>query len=160
LNTPNKAVVINNQTSLKFDEDLFEIVIKVICKKENLTEDTFVNLLLSDNGSIQDFNRQYLGRDELTDIISFGVNMPSIPILGDIIIDTNVADAQKDNRTLEEEMQILFLHGVLHLLSYDHLSASDEKIMSAKEEEYKLYIIEMNKSIFKTKNGDYKTSER
>ena len=62
--------------------------------------------------------------------------------LGDIIIDTTIADEQKENRTLILELQELFLHGLLHLLGYDHLSAAQDAIMKEKEEIYSIKLKE------------------
>jgi len=92
--------------------------------------------MLTNDGSIRDYNRRFLGNDALTDVISFRSDIDFIPFLGDIIIDTDVADEQKGKKSLKDELQILFLHGLLHLLGYDHLSAGDEVIMKNKEREY------------------------
>ena len=144
MSTLNRSVHVDNQTDIDIDDDLFEVVFQVIQKNEGLSESSFVNLLLSNDGSIKRYNRQYLGRDENTDVISFQADLEGIPILGDIIIDTNIADIQKENRTISEEMQILFLHGLLHLLNYDHLAAKQEKIMKEKEKQYLKCILEKN----------------
>lgn len=129
-------VFLENQTELDFPVEIFEKVLIVVISKEKIAADSFVNLLLTSNGSIQGFNKKYLGRDELTDVIAFEADMPGVPLLGDIIIDTQVADKQKEVRTLKQELQELFLHGILHLLGYDHLAASQEIVMKCKENEY------------------------
>ena len=136
MNTRNKAVFVDNQTAVQVDDDLFESIFENVRYGEKLHPDSHVNLLLSSDGLIKKYNRQYLGRDELTDVLSFTAEIPGIPLLGDIIIDVTVAEQQKENRTLDIELQILFLHGLLHLLGYDHLAAKQEKIMQAKETEY------------------------
>jgi len=141
LNTRNK-VLLENQTNLELSQEAFELVLQIVIESEALDSESFVNLLLTNDGSIQTFNKKYLGRDELTDVISFEADMPGVPLLGDIIIDTSVADKQKANRTLIEELQELFLHGLLHLLGYDHLSAAQEAIMSKKEKKYSLLLKE------------------
>ena len=141
LNTRNK-VLLENQTNLELSQEAFELVLQIVIESEALDSESFVNLLLTNDGSIQTFNKKYLGRDELTDVISFEADMPGVPLLGDIIIDTSVADKQKANRTLIEELQELFLHGLLHLLGNDHLSAAQEAIMSKKEKKYSLLLKE------------------
>ena len=141
LNTQNR-VLLENQTNLELSQEAFEIVLRIVIESEVLDSESFVNLLLSNDGSIRTFNKKYLGRDELTDVISFEADMPGVHLLGDIIIDTSVADKQKENRTLIEELQELFLHGLLHLLGYDHLSAARETIMSDKEKKYSLLLKE------------------
>jgi probable rRNA maturation factor len=81
-------------------------------------------------------NRKYLGRDTLTDVISFPSDQEIAPFLGDIIIDIEVADRQKGERDLISELQFLFLHGLLHLLGYDHISTAAEMLMKKKERKY------------------------
>ncbi|MCK4311351.1 MAG: rRNA maturation RNase YbeY [Candidatus Cloacimonetes bacterium] len=132
----NKSVIIENHTNKYFPSIIFENILEMLVKEENLPKNCFVNLELSDDSSIRELNKKYLGRNELTDVISFQANIPEVPLLGDIIIDINVADIQKGTRTLEEELQVLFLHGVLHLLGYDHLSTPKNKIMRIKEKKY------------------------
>ena len=136
MNTQNKSVILDNQSDIDIDDDLFETLFNTVIQQESQPEDSFVNLLLSNDGFIKQYNRKYLGRDELTDVISFQADVPGVQFLGDIVIDTKVAQRQKENRTIGEELQILFLHGLLHLLGYDHLAAKQEKIMQNKEEKF------------------------
>ena len=131
-----EPVLLDNQTDILINSSVFTAVLDILRKEENISKDVFLVLKLSDNGSIRDLNKKYLGRNALTDVISFQADMPGIPFLGDIIIDINVADEQKENRTLEEELQILFLHGVLHLLGYDHLGVEQSKEMKKNEKKY------------------------
>ena len=131
-----EPVLLDNQTDILINSSVFTAVLDILRKEENISKDAFLVLKLSDNGSIRDLNKKYLGRNALTDVISFQADMPGIPFLGDIIIDINVADEQKENRTLEEELQILFLHGVLHLLGYDHLGVEQSKEMKKNEKKY------------------------
>ncbi|MDO9577896.1 MAG: rRNA maturation RNase YbeY, partial [Candidatus Cloacimonadales bacterium] len=114
----NKSVILDNQSEIDIEDNLFESLFEFVIQQEGHPEDTFVNLVLVCDGFIKQYNRQYLGRDELTDVISFSAEVPGIHFLGDIIIDTKVAEKQKENRTIGEELQILFLHGLLHLLGY------------------------------------------
>jgi len=101
-----------------------------------------VNVLLTDDGSIRDYNKKYLGKDTLTDVISFTSDLSFMPFLGDIIIDTAVAEEQKGKNTLTEELQYLFMHGLLHLLGYDHISTEAGKVMKMKEQKYFLILKE------------------
>ena len=130
------SIFIENKTSIKIDESSFSRVWEIIAERENLQIDAFVNILITDDETIKTYNKKYLGRDEVTDVISFSAEIPQISFLGDIIIDIEQAEKQKDTESLNTELQRLFLHGLLHLLGYDHLSAAQEKIMSLKEREY------------------------
>ena len=129
-------VLLDNQTDLIITSSVFTTVLDILREEEKISKDAFLVLKLSNDGSIRNLNRKYLGRNTLTDVISFQADMPGIPLLGDIIIDINVANRQKEHRTLEEELQVLFLHGLLHLLGYDHLGVEQSKEMKIKEKNY------------------------
>lgn len=131
-----KPVILTNRTEDKIETDIFEELFFIVMHGESRPPDSFINLELTNDGSIKQLNKKYLGRDEITDVLSFTADVPGVNLIGDIIIDTNAAKEQKENRTLAEELQILFLHGLLHCLGYDHLAASDKNIMEAKEKEY------------------------
>lgn len=130
------SIFIENKTSIKSDESAFSRVWEIIAEKENLKKDAFVNVLITDDETIKTYNKKYLGRVEATDVISFSAEILQISFLGDIIIDIEQAEKQKDIESLNTELQRLFLHGLLHLLGYDHLSAVQEKDMKSKEREY------------------------
>ena len=138
LNIPKtKSVIVTNRTEDNIESDIFEELFSIVINGELKNSDSFINLELTSDGSIRQLNKKYLGRDEITDVLSFTADIPGVSLIGDIIIDTNVAKEQKEDRTVIEELQILFLHGLLHCLGYDHLAAADKKIMDAKEKEYK-----------------------
>ena len=129
-------IQLDNQTDMEINSSVFTTVFDILRKEEKISKDAFLVLKLSQDGSIRDLNRKYLGRNTFTDVISFQAEMPGVPLLGDIIIDINVANSQKENRTLEEELQVLFMHGLLHLLGYDHLGVEQSKEMKKKEKKY------------------------
>ncbi len=134
------TIIFENNSRYKIDEDIFYPVI-LSMQEENLDKYEEVNLLFTDDETIQNLNERYRGKNRKTDVLSFPSQIPGLPFLGDIIIDTSVADEQKGNHSLEEELQFLFLHGMLHLLGYDHISAQQKKIMDAKEKRYRENLI-------------------
>ena len=83
----------------------------------------FSAVLLSDRG-IWRYNRQFAGKNRATDVLSFP-DTGSVddsqcePYLGDILISVETADRQRE-ASLQVELKILLLHGLLHLLGYDH----------------------------------------
>ena len=94
-----------------------------------------MELILCDDATIRDLNREYRGIDKATDVLSFPYEpMPMAPI-GSIVISAdhvrNGAEAYGHSRN--DEFALLFLHGVLHLLGYDHEIDGGE--MRRKEEE-------------------------
>ncbi len=121
-----------NKSKYTIDVDMLNNVYVNILNKEE-KEEKDVDVLFLDEGEIRQFNSKYRGKDSETDVISFTNELDFIPVYGEIIIDISVANKQKGNKTLETEIKELFIHGMLHLLGYDHLSAEGKNIMSKKE---------------------------
>jgi probable rRNA maturation factor len=90
---------------------------------------------------IRDLNRQYRGKDKPTDVLSFPLADALCPhLLGDVIIsiETATRQAQRRGHALLEELQTLLIHGILHLLGYDHeISRREALRMRRKEQELK-----------------------
>ncbi len=99
--------------------------IKGVLKELNL-KDKGLSLLFSTSDSIRKLNMEYRGIDKATDVLSFsqleGDFVINEDFLGDIVVSIDKAKEQsEDNRiTLEEEVFFLVLHGILHLIGYDH----------------------------------------
>ncbi len=136
MNTLKIKTQIENCSQYVIDEKIFFDVLKLVIQQEKLDEDSSVFLRLTDDNSIKILNKKYIGRDEFTDVISFSAEIPQSSFLGNIIIDVNVANRQKGVVTLEEELQKLFLHALLHLLDYDHLAEEKMLEMLGKEQQY------------------------
>lgn len=83
-----------------------------------------VSLALVSDRTIRRLNRQYAGKDAATDVLSFPASGPrvGVPLLGDIVIATGVArrQAREAGHSVADEVKTLALHGLLHLLGYDH----------------------------------------
>jgi len=102
-----------------------------------------LSILLVDDDEITHLNRQYLSRDHATNVLAFamreGEDKHLHPdILGDVVISTETAqrEAQQRGVSLDEEMALLLVHGILHLLGYDHEGAPEGgAVMAAKEQE-------------------------
>lgn len=96
-----------------------------------------LSIALSDDGQLQQLNREYLGIDAPTDVLSFPA-AESDPesgamYLGDIVISMEHAQKQAlaAGHPLQAEVQLLVVHGVLHLLGYDHAKPSEKSRMWA-----------------------------
>ncbi|MGB9800777.1 MAG: rRNA maturation RNase YbeY [Thermanaerothrix sp.] len=95
-------------------------------------KDVDLSIVISDNQELQRLNREFLGHDAPTDVLSFplGEIDPDTRRLyaGDVIISWEkvVEQAQKSGHSLECELALLVIHGVLHLFGYDH-ATKDEK---------------------------------
>jgi probable rRNA maturation factor len=99
-----------------------------------------LSILITGDEQIHELNRQYLDRDKPTNVLSFPMSGDSDGIetgmLGDIVIsvDTAKREASEMGITYHERIYELLVHGLLHLLGYDHeLSEKDEKIMQMEE---------------------------
>ncbi|HEX6774086.1 MAG TPA: rRNA maturation RNase YbeY [Acidobacteriaceae bacterium] len=92
-----------------------------------------VGVLLAGDDEIRALNRQFRGKDAATDVLSFPVADPWNGTVGDLAISLETALRQADerNETLEMEIKVLLLHGLLHLAGYDH--ESDDGAMRRKE---------------------------
>ncbi|MFK5926531.1 MAG: rRNA maturation RNase YbeY [Desulfuromusa sp.] len=103
-----------------------------------------LSILILDNAGIQEINRKYLQRDRPTNVISFamqegeGAGLSPL-LLGDVVISAEQAatDAAEVDIPFEHELWFLLIHGVLHLLGYDHErgTAPEAEKMEAKESE-------------------------
>lgn len=98
-----------------------------------------LSLALVGNDEIRELNRKYRHKPAPTDVLSFPADEsvgPRARLLGDVIISVEQAEiqAKQARRTLEAEVEWLLIHGILHLLGYDHeRSAKEAKIMRALE---------------------------
>ncbi|PLY00535.1 MAG: rRNA maturation RNase YbeY [Desulfuromonas sp.] len=103
-----------------------------------------LSILILDNAGIREINRDYLQRDKPTNVISFamqegeGAGLNPL-LLGDVVISAERAaeDAVEAGSPFEHELWFLLLHGILHLLGYDHERGTQEEaeLMEAKERE-------------------------
>jgi probable rRNA maturation factor len=104
-----------------------------------------VSLMFTDDETIHEMNREYRGIDRPTDVLSFALEEgeeeeiyggPEENLLGDIIISVETATRQAEEygHSVEREMAFLALHGMLHLLGYDHMEEEERQEMRAQEE--------------------------
>ena len=104
-------------------------------------EDLEATILLTDDASVRELNRTWRGKDNPTNVLSFPADMPS-PAgeprhLGDIALayETLSREAQAEAKTLQDHMSHLVVHGILHLLGYDHERDDEAEAMEATEVE-------------------------
>lgn len=119
---------INNLTNFAVDKASFAQVAKKVLMGEN-REIENISLAFVGKDEIQKLNKQYRKKDKPTDVLSF--NLDEKDCLGDIVICPDVV-AEKGEEIIE-----VFIHGILHLLGYDHeKSKKDEEVMLQKQEKY------------------------
>jgi probable rRNA maturation factor len=108
---------------------------------EGLSEGSSFSIVITDDAQLRLLNHQYLGIDAPTDVLSFPADYTDpdtgAPYLGDIIISFPRSEAQASaaGHPLKDELQLLVVHGVLHLLGYDHIEEEDKARMWAAQEE-------------------------
>ena len=131
---------INNEYGYK-DYKIIDKVIKRTLKEEKV-KNAYFSIVFVDDKTIQDINRDYRGKDRITDVISFAFedndkkSYNNIRILGEIYICIPQMERQamEYGHSKERELSFLTVHGLLQLLGYDHMNAEDEKVMFSKQE--------------------------
>lgn len=129
-------------------EDFYLELMDVTFKKLNIKCDPIVSVSIVDNRYIHKINKKYRHIDRPTDVISFAfldsennydkvLFSPGPVVLGDIYISLEKVkeQAKEYGHSLHRELSFLFVHGLLHLLGYDHMNEEDEKEMFQLQEE-------------------------
>lgn len=134
--------VINKYNDGIEDQKTLEDFIKYCIKKLKLKNVMF-NVIIINNQEIHKLNKNYRNIDRPTDVITFaledfddGIKL-SIRMLGDIYIsyDKVISQANEYNHSKTRELCFLAIHGLLHLLGYDHMNKEEEKIMFSLQKE-------------------------
>ncbi len=112
----------------------------------NVSNGLELSILLTGDAQSRNLNRDYRGRDEPTNVLSFpgfpaaGENTPPLPpgaprMLGDVIVayETTDREAERDGKSLGDHLQHLVVHGVLHLLGFDHQTTVEAGKMESRE---------------------------
>jgi probable rRNA maturation factor len=112
---------------------------------EGCKDNTEVSVLLTDDTQIEQLNKEYRHVDGSTDVLSFSqlegddnfAQEEDDGLLGDVVISVETAKRQAESQGhfLDEEIDVLLVHGILHLLGYDHAEPDEEKKMFARQTE-------------------------
>jgi len=130
-----------------FDAGWLEAIAGQALAAEGLGDDTEVGLVITTEQQVQELNRTYRGKDAPTDVLAFAL-LPEqdspfaappdgIKHLGEVVISypQAVGQAAEHGHSVKREVAILAIHGVLHLLGYDHIEDDEAAVMSAREAE-------------------------
>lgn len=125
------------------DLTAFEQLAEFVLSQEEVTESAELSLAIVDIEEIASLNERYRGIAGPTDVLSFSCDDPcpvegNEPItLGDVVIAPEVAEQQAHElgHTVEEELNLLLVHGILHLLGYDHTDDVSADAMRQREHE-------------------------
>jgi probable rRNA maturation factor len=135
----------NNQHKIKIDRRKIRSTIFKILKILDCA-DKEISLSFVDDEKIKQLNKQYLGKDKATNVLSFSLREDEYgninpQILGDIVIsaDTAQKDAIQGNLTIAQEIDFLIIHGLLHLLGYNHENTTKKETNIMRQKEKKLF---------------------
>ena len=137
----NEYEIINNTNENLKEIDELGLFVDFSLKYLKL-DNVMFNIIFVDNEYIHKLNMEYRGIDRATDVISFAleddksfINM-NFRVLGDIYISIDKAREQADSygHSLKREISFLTIHGLLHLLGYDHMKKEDEEVMFGLQE--------------------------
>ena len=121
-------IELDNRTSLGVNEQLLANITKTLTKKD-------IELIITTDDEMRDINKEHRNIDKSTDVLSFPYEeMPMSP-LGSIVISSSHVEqkAKEFSHKNDDELALLFIHGLLHILGFDHEIDNGE--MRAKEKE-------------------------
>lgn len=117
----------------------------LVLREEGVARDCMVSISVVDDARIRSLNDEWRGRDAVTDVISLECERPDDPDLapgepcelGDIVLAPAYIASQsaRFDTTPGDEFRLLLVHGMLHLLGYDHIREEDAVVMEAREDE-------------------------
>jgi probable rRNA maturation factor len=130
-------VLVSNRQSQPLDEDALVALARETLLGEGL-DDAELSLSLVDDVEMADLHERYMGEPGPTDVLSFAMDEAAADggrLVGDVVIAPAVAAANNPEEP-EAELRLLLVHGILHLLGYDHERAADKAIMWARQHRY------------------------
>jgi probable rRNA maturation factor len=127
--------MIHIESENSFPQDLLERAARATLEHETQSLDSELSIILTDDARLHELNLNYLGVDAPTDVLSFPASETDpetgARYIGDILISIPRAQIQADaaGHSLEAEVQLLVVHGVLHLIGHDHAEAQEKARM-------------------------------
>jgi probable rRNA maturation factor len=150
----------DEQSALPIDLLRWGRLARLVLDEERVTGDAELSVIFVDEHAIADLNQRFLGASGPTDVLAFpvdddaalggrqpdeggrGPGAPSEPadppvVIGDVVLCPTVAARQAESNavTLDDELALLVVHGVLHLLNYDHAEEQETEAMRGRERE-------------------------
>ena len=131
-------------------EETLQTVLQKTAELLKLADETEISVLLVDNATIRELNRDYRAKDAPTDVLSFPleeeredeaepavIGGPSARMLGDIVISVDKVEeqAEKYGHSQTRELAFLTAHSMLHLFGYDHMEDGERLVMEEKQKE-------------------------
>jgi probable rRNA maturation factor len=157
---PVEVFVADEQAEVKVDALRWVRLARMVLEEQGVRGDAELSMLFVDEKSMSDLNERFLGRDGPTDVLAFpmddeliesgrqpdqggrGTGSPAEPsdapiLVGDVVICPKVAERQALDHSvpLDDELSLLVVHGVLHLLGFDHEEDDEAAVMERRERE-------------------------
>jgi probable rRNA maturation factor len=136
-------VAVDEQVRAAIDSERLERLASAVMQREGLAPGE-VSVLITDDEMVRRLNREYAGEDTPTDVLAFSLtegeefaSPDDVVRLGDVIISYETArrQAAEAGRPVGDEVDHLLVHGILHLLGYDHAEPAEEERMRGREQE-------------------------
>jgi probable rRNA maturation factor len=150
----------NEQADIDIDVSRYVRLAHLVLEAERVLPDVEMSLLFVDEGTITELHERYLGYEGPTDVLSWSMDEDLTPsgrdpdhggrgpgspvdpvdpptVLGDVVVCPGVAGRQAAERgvDIDDELALLVVHGLLHLLNYDHADPAEEAAMQRRERE-------------------------
>jgi probable rRNA maturation factor len=148
---PEINISVKQNLNLCLNESRLQGIVLKTLEAEGIVSSAEIGLVITDSKTIQKLNRTYRGDDKSTDVLAFhmitGMNQKpeqsfvdppdGVRHLGEVMISYTqaVKQAQEQGHNVAQELALLIVHGVLHLLGYDHELPQENQLMRAKENE-------------------------
>lgn len=129
----------NPDLNLTMEPELFIAAGQTTAQEVDAEREIEVTVVITDDTQVKELNRQFRETDSTTDVLSFSSDEIDLdtgkPYLGDIIISFPQAllQASRAGHPVESELQLLTVHGMLHLLGFDHASEEEKSEMWARQ---------------------------
>jgi probable rRNA maturation factor len=131
------AVEISNEAEYPVDRQRLEGAVMAVLAAHTNASSGSLTVVITDNEAVAALNRQFRGIDAPTDVLSFPADAPPVEIpgepayLGDLVIafPYALAQAAREGHDLQDSLALLVVHGILHLLGYDHDTAENRAAM-------------------------------
>ncbi len=129
----------NTQRKVKLDTTLIKSRTRKVLQSLEL-EKIELSILIVNDKKIQELNSNYRDQDKPTDVLSFPQEEGTIDeaghrLLGDVVVSAETAEKQAEDHclTLDQEIMLLIIHGVLHLMGYDHEQSREDAAFMKKK---------------------------
>lgn len=129
------VIVVQDPFQDQISEQLLCTAAEAALQLSGVSDSPSLSIRITDDAEMQDLNRRFRGIDKTTDVLSFGEDFTDPDLesryVGDVVVSFPQAVIQAKNRghTAAEELQLLVIHGVLHLLGFDHGTEAEKEHM-------------------------------